>query len=89
MDQNPDARELEDLWAGDFGDQWVERNGKDFEGRAVFWSGLLGISGIRAVGNEAPLYGAAMALAGALSGGCGSLLQGWLWDRRSITASGP
>ncbi len=41
MDHAPDARALEDLWAGDFGDQWVERNGKDFEGRAAFWSGLL------------------------------------------------
>jgi hypothetical protein len=54
----------------------------------LFWSGLLGIDGIRTVGNEAPFYGAAMAAAGALSGGCGAFLQGWLGGERPGTASG-
>lgn len=39
--ETPDARALEDLWAGDFGDQWVDRNGKDFDGRAAFWAGIV------------------------------------------------
>ena len=41
MTDQPDATDLEDLWAGDFGAQWVDRNGKDFAARAGFWSGLL------------------------------------------------
>ena len=48
----------------------------------LFWGGLLGLNGFRAVDAEAPLYGIAMALTGAVSGGCGSLLQGWLGRRR-------
>jgi hypothetical protein len=48
----------------------------------LFWGGLLGLGGVRAVDAEAPLYGIAMALTGAVSGGCGPLLQGWLGRRR-------
>jgi hypothetical protein len=44
----------------------------------LFWGGLLGIGGVRVVGDEAPLYGALTAAAGALAGGCGSLLHGRL-----------
>jgi hypothetical protein len=44
----------------------------------LFWCGLLGISGVQAVGEEAPLYGVAMALTGALAGGGGAFLQDWL-----------
>ena len=40
MTKPPDATALEALWAGDFGSQWVERNGKDFDGRAGFWAGI-------------------------------------------------
>jgi spore coat polysaccharide biosynthesis protein SpsF len=36
-----DATALEALWAGEFGDAWVERNGRDFDARAAFWAGLL------------------------------------------------
>jgi hypothetical protein len=55
----------------------------------LFWGGLLGINGVRAVDAEAPLYGLAMALTGALSGGCGSLLHGWLCRRQPARRSGP
>jgi hypothetical protein len=48
----------------------------------LFWSGLLGLGGVRTVGEEAPLYGAFMALAGALSGVCGALLQNRLTGPR-------
>ncbi|HEX7132746.1 MAG TPA: pseudaminic acid biosynthesis-associated methylase [Iamia sp.] len=41
MTGTPDATELEALWAGDFGSQWVERNGRDFDARAAFWAGLV------------------------------------------------
>ena len=37
----PDASALEDLWAGSFGDAWVERNGRDFEARGTFWTSLM------------------------------------------------
>ena len=37
----PDATELEALWAGDFGDGWVDRNGKDFDARAGYWAGIM------------------------------------------------
>jgi pseudaminic acid biosynthesis-associated methylase len=36
-----DAQALEDLWAGGFGDAWIERNGRDFDARGAFWTGLL------------------------------------------------
>lgn len=32
---------LEDLWAGDFGDAYIERNTRAGEGRGVFWEALL------------------------------------------------
>ncbi|MCB0965166.1 MAG: methyltransferase domain-containing protein [Acidimicrobiales bacterium] len=41
MTDRNDAAALEELWAGDFGSQWVERNGGDFDARAAFWSGIL------------------------------------------------
>jgi hypothetical protein len=51
----------------------------------LFWCGLLNIAGIETVGNEAPLYGAAMALAGALSGGGGAFLMGRLGGQQPAT----
>ena len=53
----------------------------------LFWSGLLGLGGVRTVGEEAPLYGAFMALAGALSGLCGTLLQNRLTGPRRASDS--
>lgn len=41
MPETPDAAALENLWAGDFGAAWVERNGVDFPARAAFWRGLI------------------------------------------------
>jgi hypothetical protein len=55
----------------------------------LFWGGLLGFNGIRAVDVEAPLYGIEMAVAGALAGGCGSLLRGWLCRKRLARGSEP
>jgi hypothetical protein len=43
----------------------------------LFFTGLLGVSGLE-FKEEPWLYGLAMALAGALAGGVGALLQGWL-----------
>lgn len=44
----------------------------------LFWGGLLGFGGVRPLDDEAPLYGLAMSLTGALAGGAGSLVQGWV-----------
>jgi hypothetical protein len=56
----------------------------------LLFCGLLGINGVEAVDDEAPLYGLAMALTGALSGGCGTLLLGWLGvERRPTAGSNP
>ena len=35
------AKELEDLWSGEFGSAWVERNGRAFDARAGFWASIL------------------------------------------------
>jgi pseudaminic acid biosynthesis-associated methylase len=37
----PDAIRLEELWAGTFGDEYVERNRRAGEARAAFWDALL------------------------------------------------
>jgi pseudaminic acid biosynthesis-associated methylase len=37
----PESRRLEDLWAGDFGDAYVERNLAAGDGRGAFWSRIL------------------------------------------------
>lgn len=42
---DPDARRLKDLWAGEFGDDYIERNLEAGRGREPFWSGLLGRQG--------------------------------------------
>ena len=55
----------------------------------LFWDGLIGLNGVRAVDGEATIYGAAMALAGALPGGCGLFLHGRLRGVRPLPASGP
>jgi hypothetical protein len=55
----------------------------------LFFGGLLGMEGLRAVGEEAaPLYGAAVALAGALSGGGGALAPGWLCGKGPAGSQG-
>jgi hypothetical protein len=54
----------------------------------LFWGSLLGLGGVRTLDDEAPVYGTAMALTGALSGGCGSLLRAWISGKRSTGASG-
>jgi hypothetical protein len=51
----------------------------------LFWGSLLGLGGARVVDDQAPLYGAATALAGALSGGCGALVRARLAPKRSST----
>lgn len=40
-DPKPEATRLEGLWAGAFGDEYVERNRKAGEARAAFWDALL------------------------------------------------
>jgi hypothetical protein len=55
----------------------------------LFWSGLLGLGGVRTVGEEAPLYGAFMALAGALAGSAGAFVQSRIAGRRSAPVSRP
>lgn len=35
-----EATTLEELWAGNFGAAWVDRNGIDFPARAAFWRGI-------------------------------------------------
>jgi MFS family permease len=48
----------------------------------LFFAGLLGVSGLEF--NQEPwLYGFAVALAGALAGGAGALLQAWLSGPRT------
>lgn len=44
-----DARRLEDLWAGEFGDEYVERNHVLDERRRTFWATLLRSYPIRSV----------------------------------------
>jgi pseudaminic acid biosynthesis-associated methylase len=41
MTPEDDAGRLEDLWAGDFGDDYVERNKAASEGRRPFWADRL------------------------------------------------
>ena len=43
------AAHLEELWAGEFGRAYIERNRVLDERRAAYWSGLLGDFGIRSV----------------------------------------
>jgi len=58
-----EADRLEELWAGEFGDAYADRNRVLDERRAAFWSGLLGRYPIRSVlevgcgqgGNLAPI----------------------------------
>jgi len=52
----------------------------------LFWCGLLGLNGVQAVDDEAPLYGLAMALTGALAGGCGGFLKGCLSSKEANSA---
>ncbi|MGQ0430943.1 MAG: pseudaminic acid biosynthesis-associated methylase [Microthrixaceae bacterium] len=40
--RSSEADALEELWAGDFGDGWVKRNGRAFDARAAFWADLVG-----------------------------------------------
>ena len=47
-DSRPAAR-LEELWAGDFGDQYVERNRDAETGRQAFWEEQLTRLGVRSV----------------------------------------
>jgi len=44
----------------------------------LFWGGLFGFGGVKPLDDKAPLYGIAMGLTGALAGGVGSLVQGWV-----------
>ncbi|MBM3673082.1 MAG: methyltransferase domain-containing protein [Actinobacteria bacterium] len=39
--QTDEAARLEDLWAGDFGDAYVDRNADSYEHRRGFWESLL------------------------------------------------
>ncbi len=41
MSAKSEVERLEDLWSGDFGDQYVERNKDCFAGRDVFWNGVM------------------------------------------------
>ena len=36
-DPKPDVTRLEELWAGDFGDQYVDRNAGAYDAREAFW----------------------------------------------------
>lgn len=40
-DSNSDVRRLEDLWAGEFGDAYIERNIRAANGRKPFWNKIL------------------------------------------------
>lgn len=39
--QQPEVTRLENLWSGEFGDQYVVRNSNAAEGRAAFWGEIL------------------------------------------------
>ena len=41
MPDVPDAKRLEDLWAGEFGDAYRERNSDPERGREPFWTALV------------------------------------------------
>lgn len=41
MEEHAEAKRLEDLWRGEFGDQYVERNAGDYGQRGAFWHGRL------------------------------------------------
>jgi pseudaminic acid biosynthesis-associated methylase len=41
MDDRPESQRLEALWAGDFGDEYVDRNAAAYRGRDDFWGDLL------------------------------------------------
>jgi hypothetical protein len=53
----------------------------------LFWGGLLGFGGVRPLDDEAPLYGIAMGLTGALAGGVGALVLGWVEGKQSRDAT--
>ena len=53
----------------------------------LFWGGLLGFGGVKPLDDEAPVYGIAMALTGALAGGVGALVLGWVAGKRSAAAT--
>jgi pseudaminic acid biosynthesis-associated methylase len=42
MSESDEAARLEALWAGDFGDEYVDRNIEAAHGRQAFWSDLIG-----------------------------------------------
>lgn len=44
-----DAQRLEDVWAGDFGDQWIDRNIDAYDGRGPFWESLITRLGVERV----------------------------------------
>lgn len=48
MSEQPEARRLEELWAGEFGDRYVDRN-QEFGVRQQFWAGLLAELGCQRV----------------------------------------
>jgi hypothetical protein len=53
----------------------------------LFWGGLLGFGGVRPLDDEAPLYGIAMGLTGALAGGVGALVLGWVEGKQPAAAT--
>jgi hypothetical protein len=53
----------------------------------LFWGGLLGFGGVKPLDEEAPLYGIAMGLTGALAGGVGALVLGWVEGKRPALAT--
>jgi pseudaminic acid biosynthesis-associated methylase len=49
MNDDDEARRLEALWSGSFGDEYVERNFDDGSGRTPFWSHVLEVISPRTV----------------------------------------
>lgn len=49
MSDSRHAARLEELWAGDFGDQYIERNTDAGSGRRTFWEAQIGKLGARSV----------------------------------------
>jgi len=45
----PEARRLEALWQGSFGDEYTERNAQAAEGRRVFWTTILDGLGVERI----------------------------------------
>src|SRR5262245_5969535 len=52
----------------------------------LFWGGLFGFGGVKPLDDEAPVYGIAMGLTGALAGGVGALVLGWVEGKRPASA---